>query len=367
MTDRRRNGLILLLVAGLIAALGRRHRDEEDPPGPRPQGRRRARLPGQAHAGPAQGHPGGGRPLDRHHARARRPARRLRARDPALGPRPDRRRAARRQERAARPEAGRQGGPALLLRLGEERPRARPQADPSDPNVTGGPQAGQVGRPLALRRGQARLQAPADPRRQQHDQRPVLPVRPGPRAQAASPGRRNRGRPVLRAAGPAQSRPNAEVVKVNTGTVVVKAEKPDKAPKGTPDTYFVLNDDPALNGTEIKNPEQNTDQGAGGTGAPIVTFEFTDKGRKKWENVTREIAQRGLSHRCPGSRPTRPSSTSPRARRRDHHRAVHLLPRQPGRASTAARARRSRAGSRSPRRRTWPSCSRPAPCRSSSS
>ena len=33
--------------------------------------------------------------------------------------------------------------------------------------------------------------------------------------------------------------------------------------------------------------------GAGGTGAPNVTFEFTDKGRKIWQNVTREIAERG--------------------------------------------------------------------------
>ena len=94
--------------------------------------------------------------------------------------------------------------------------------------------------------------------------------------------------------------PRSEVVKVPTGTVVVKAEKADDAPEGTPDTYFVLNDDPALSGTDIKNPEQNTDQGAAGSGQPIVTFEFTDEGRKKWHDVTREIAQRGLSLQVPG-------------------------------------------------------------------
>ena len=48
MTDRRRNGLILLLVAGLLAASLLVDRGEADAPRPRPQGRRRARLPGRA-------------------------------------------------------------------------------------------------------------------------------------------------------------------------------------------------------------------------------------------------------------------------------------------------------------------------------
>ena len=48
MTDRQRHGFILLLVVGLIAASVRRDRDEEDAPRARPQGRRRARLPGPA-------------------------------------------------------------------------------------------------------------------------------------------------------------------------------------------------------------------------------------------------------------------------------------------------------------------------------
>ncbi len=97
--------------------------------------------------------------------------------------------------------------------------------------------------------------------------------------------------------------PKSEVLKINTGTLVVKAEKPDDAAKGTPDTYYVLDDDPALSGTDIKDPEQSTDQGAAGTGQPIVTFDFTGEGRKKWEKVTREIAQRGLSLQVPGQPP----------------------------------------------------------------
>jgi SecD/SecF fusion protein len=174
--------------------------------------------------------------------------------------------------------------------------------NPSDPNVTGGPQAGQVGGLSlydAVKRASKRPPI-KDGNNTTHDQYYLFGPAPehkllaGPEESEAD----------LVSELPRQRKPeNSEVLKVNTGTVVIKGEQPDNAPKGTPDTYFVLNDDPALSGTEIKNPEQNTDQGAGGSGAPIVTFEFTDKGRKKWENVTREIAQRGLSLQTPGQPP----------------------------------------------------------------
>jgi SecD/SecF fusion protein len=84
--------------------------------------------------------------------------------------------------------------------------------------------------------------------------------------------------------------PGSSVVKVNQGTIVVQAEKPDNAPKNYPTTYYVLNDHPSLRGTDIKNPEQNFDQQ---TSEPNVTFDFTGSGRKKWQAVTRQIAQRG--------------------------------------------------------------------------
>jgi SecD/SecF fusion protein len=84
----------------------------------------------------------------------------------------------------------------------------------------------------------------------------------------------------------------AETVVVPQGTVVVRAEQsdPDEKP---PDRWYVLRDAPALSGTDIKNPEQNFDQGPGGTGQPNVTFEFTDRGQRLWQETTREIAQRG--------------------------------------------------------------------------
>jgi len=89
--------------------------------------------------------------------------------------------------------------------------------------------------------------------------------------------------------------PNEEVVTVKPGTVVVQAQQASGTglSRGGTDQYYVLRDNVALRGTDIRNPEQNFDQGAGGSGQPIVTFDFTDRGRETWQEVTREIAQRG--------------------------------------------------------------------------
>src|SRR5919198_3037063 len=97
-----------------------------------------------------------------------------------------------------------------------------------------------------------------------------------------------------------QQRANAEVVEVPTGILVVRDEKPSaKAPD--PDRWWVIEDNPALSGTDIKNPKQSFDQQAGNQ--PIVTFEFTKKGRTAFHNITREIAQRGLDNSLPGDNP----------------------------------------------------------------
>jgi SecD/SecF fusion protein len=94
---------------------------------------------------------------------------------------------------------------------------------------------------------------------------------------------------------PRRLRSKATVYEVKPDTVIVRAEKVSAdAPK--PDRWYVLKDDVALRGTQIKNPEQNFDQGAGGSGQPIVTFEFSDEGRNIWQDVTRRIAQRGQSN-----------------------------------------------------------------------
>src|SRR4051794_40243219 len=89
--------------------------------------------------------------------------------------------------------------------------------------------------------------------------------------------------------------PNESIRVVPPGVAVVEAQYDAKSEPKNPNQakWFVLNDNFALRGTDIKNPEQNFDNGPGGTGAPIVTFNFTGHGRKIWQQTTRGIAQRG--------------------------------------------------------------------------
>jgi SecD/SecF fusion protein len=53
--------------------------------------------------------------------------------------------------------------------------------------------------------------------------------------------------------------------------------------------WYALKDKPALSGTDITDPEQTYGQ----FNEPIVSFGFTDKGRDAFQEVTRQIAQRG--------------------------------------------------------------------------
>jgi SecD/SecF fusion protein len=89
--------------------------------------------------------------------------------------------------------------------------------------------------------------------------------------------------------------PGSSVVHIQPGTVIVQAITPNNQPDPKLNSYYVLNDDPALSGKDIKNPQQAFDNGAGGSGAPDVTFDFTSKGQKIFESVTKTIAQRGQS------------------------------------------------------------------------
>ena len=89
-----------------------------------------------------------------------------------------------------------------------------------------------------------------------------------------------------------------EVLTVPPGTVVLKAERPENLPSDAPfERYFVVRDNPELRGTDIKDPRQESDPT---TGEPIVTFRFTDQGRKNFQEVTRRLAERGQTRQVPG-------------------------------------------------------------------
>jgi SecD/SecF fusion protein len=97
-----------------------------------------------------------------------------------------------------------------------------------------------------------------------------------------------------------------EIVAVPQGTIVVQAE----APPDDPNTaeidesktglrgYYVIEDRPELSGNDIRDPKQGFDPT---TNQPIVTFSFTDKGQQAFQDVTRRIAERGLSNAPPGT------------------------------------------------------------------
>jgi SecD/SecF fusion protein len=96
-----------------------------------------------------------------------------------------------------------------------------------------------------------------------------------------------------------------KVVRVNPGTVVVRAQPTENPSTGAvtlenPESWYVLNDEPVLTGSDIKNPQQSFENGTGGNGSPVVTFNFTSGGGKIFENITKKIAQRGQDAQLPG-------------------------------------------------------------------
>ncbi len=87
-----------------------------------------------------------------------------------------------------------------------------------------------------------------------------------------------------------------EVLEVPQGTIVVRDRLTSTGGDGESDPdldtdrYFVLRDRPALNGDDLRNPEQNFDPQSN---EPNVTFDFTDEGRDKFAEITAAIALRG--------------------------------------------------------------------------
>jgi SecD/SecF fusion protein len=93
----------------------------------------------------------------------------------------------------------------------------------------------------------------------------------------------------LKALGSGGPPAGSEIIKVPQGVVVVEAEPVPNQPP-TLHRFFVLEDDSELSGADITHPEANTDPN---TNAPIVTMDFTDKGREAFARVTKRIAERG--------------------------------------------------------------------------
>jgi len=87
--------------------------------------------------------------------------------------------------------------------------------------------------------------------------------------------------------------PTSQILVVQPGTTVLQAVDRNAKKQiafGDPAArFYVLNDSVALFGRDVKNPHQGNNQQS----APDVEFSFTDKGKKEFHDVTRTIAQRG--------------------------------------------------------------------------
>jgi SecD/SecF fusion protein len=86
-----------------------------------------------------------------------------------------------------------------------------------------------------------------------------------------------------------------QIVTIPQGWVVLEAISTagytKQLPLSSPNAqFYVLRDNVALRGSEISNPQQSSDPN---TGQPDVTFGFTGKGKSAFQNTTAAIARRG--------------------------------------------------------------------------
>jgi SecD/SecF fusion protein len=92
-----------------------------------------------------------------------------------------------------------------------------------------------------------------------------------------------------------------KAVRVNPGTVLVQARPVEsaagKVTQASPNSWYVLNDDPVLEGKDITNPQESSESESG---QPDVNFGFTSHGKSVFQQVTKEIAERGQEAQLPG-------------------------------------------------------------------
>jgi SecD/SecF fusion protein len=98
---------------------------------------------------------------------------------------------------------------------------------------------------------------------------------------------------------PANSTPKA--VRVNPGTVLLQS-RPTESAAGkvinrSPNSWYVVVDNPVLAGGDITHPQQGADEN---TGQPNVNFGFTSHGKSVFEAVTKKVAHRGQEAQLPG-------------------------------------------------------------------
>ncbi len=431
MTSRTRNLSIIAAMVLVLAGAASDHRDQGDRARARPARRRRARLRGApGHSPVTASHPREHRRRDRDDPQAHRRARRLRARDPASraptrsrSASPTSRTPSARRSRWAPPPScsSTTSSPTCWATAGPTIRSAGPRRSTRrcEAGVEGKGQGG-AHRPAPERReregqGALRRRREGDPGvlrpRERLRGRQVLPLRSRPTARSPAPTRaarscsptsrasrvptaptapipkgseceeelkkipEGRGRGRVRAVAARQdTRPArwaAACSKVPQGVVVVEAERAPNQPETRATATTCFEDDSELSGSDIENPEQNTDQQ---TQEPIVTMEFTDEGSRGVRDGHQ--ADRGAQrrdHRAPAARHVRRGTPEPAPALRDHARQRDRLdrddrqPREPRGHRRPHRGADQRHRQTSSRPRSWRSSCASARCRSTSS
>ena len=320
---KSRNGFILLLVLGLHRRGGRGDRAQADGARPRPARRRRARL---------QGRPSAAQPkvtqdaLDRAVDIMRKRVDQLGVGEPEI------QRSGRDQisvqlpgvRTPPAPRAGRHDGPAGLLRLGSQHPRRGLQARTRTRTRT-------AKAPITGFYAAATQAAKCPPR-------PTATTTPPTRRASTRSTRSPRSRSTTasrRTAGGRRSRTSATRTAQRRGHEVPEGDprrRATRAPKPTarrPDRCWFVQDNPALSARTSRTPSRTSTEQR--RQEPIVTFEFTKKGRKAFQDITREIAQRGADNALPGRTRQVVAALRDRARQRAGLGPVHRLQREPGR------------------------------------
>jgi SecD/SecF fusion protein len=148
---------------------------------------------------------------------------------------------------------------------------------PGDPTVTGGTNAGRAG---ALPIYDAVLRAASRPARIEANN-----GRSGSIFFALDIAHRRvvGSAAATRAQAVAKAPAGARIYEVRPDTAIVHAETAG-------DRWYVLKDDVALRGSEVRNPRQGTDQT---THRPVTLFSLSDAGRVLFRRLTRTIAGRG--------------------------------------------------------------------------
>jgi SecD/SecF fusion protein len=85
-----------------------------------------------------------------------------------------------------------------------------------------------------------------------------------------------------------------KLVKVPKGLVIFKnVQQLPGSSRVSRTVWDIMKDNPGLRGKDITSARQQLDQSTFGNNEPIVTMQFTDQGRKLFQQVTKDLATRG--------------------------------------------------------------------------